>query len=180
MNTWPTEIEIPKTGVFPHLVREPGYDGDFHSLIEVKRVDYPERDLFYIINGSLDTRQGRHFSEARIKLSHSFARDDEGDPSYLIDLGITGVNFHRADSNWYTFSGFLTEARFYPPTEEHPQPHEGVVKKDATEDYAANYGYPYLPPKVTNMPKAIPVEINIYHIVDPEWLTQMIERMTNS
>ena len=158
----------------PYLIADPSKD-NAASLFSVEIEEFthdgfmvrPEnRVMFYIVGGELTERSGMA-PEVHLQLRHSWATDFEHDRSYLADLVFQNFQVEHYYGHSIQFSGWLTEARFYPHNlvlEGYPDgfnPFEGEVESDETEE---NSGYPYQPAAIKwetdgyNLPRRVTVK----------------------
>lgn len=107
--------------------------------------DHLERDEIVFIGRNL-LLQYKSDRDGRLYVKHPFACDDEGDRSYTVDSHVSHVSLHAAQAGTFTFNAVLRDFMAYDPSS--PSPFDGLEEKDTTDDYAANYGYPFQPPTV--------------------------------
>jgi hypothetical protein len=150
---------------FPYLITEENVKPT--SFITIRVLDpfqaedefgLEESTLFYVAGGQIDSRdRGLAGSEAQLTLLHSFAADEVGDRSRIAALTLKSLTLAHSYGKIMTFTGWLTEARFY-PTED---PFIGIVKKKGKAGHENN-GYPYLPPVVDFGDKLrLPLEVSV-------------------
>jgi len=185
-NERPERIELHEP-VFPYLVADESAEPT--SYVIISKADHlgydAERTLFYVPGATFRQRDNRQMGTpiTDIILHHSFASDDEGDTSHVADFEVRSMQLVSAYGKQLTFTGWLTEARFYPEGYvderfEEFNPFVGAVKQDEgpeRDNYSANYGYPYLAPKVKIEGLQLPLEVEItliHNIADAKADTQ--------
>jgi predicted Holliday junction resolvase-like endonuclease len=173
----PERIELTKP-IFPYLVADESAEPT--SYVIISKADHlgydAERTLFYIPGATFRQRDNRQMGTpiTDIILHHSFASDEEGDTSHVADFEVRSMQLVSAYGKQLTFTGWLTETRFYPEGYvderfEEFNPFAGAVKQDEgheRENYSANYGYPYLAPKVKIEGLQLPLEVEITLVHD--------------
>jgi hypothetical protein len=168
----PERIELTEP-VFPYLVADESAEPTSYVIIsKADHLGYDgDRTLFYIPGATFRQRDNRQMGTpiTDIILHHSFASDEEGDTSHVADFEVRSMQLVSAYGKQLTFTGWLTETRFYPEGYvderfEEFNPFVGAVKQDEgpeRENYSANYGYPYLAPKVKIEGLQLPLEVEI-------------------
>jgi hypothetical protein len=171
-NERPERIELTEP-VFPYLVTDESAEPT--SYVIIRKADHlgynTDPTLFYIPGATFRQRDNRQMGTpiTDIILHHSFASDEEGDASHVADFEVRSMQLVSAYGKQLTFTGWLTETRFYPEGYvderfEEFNPFVGAVKQDEgpeRENYSANYGYPYLAPKVKIEGLQLPLEVEI-------------------
>jgi hypothetical protein len=156
----PEDIVLPQA-ILPYWIGPVKKASSYLTVRFANDIDEPERTIFYIPNGSIETMDSNYVrgtTSAYIQLRHPWASDEEGDGAYIGRLELSSLQFMHSWGNQMSFAGWLTEARFYPEG----YVHEGYEefnpfvkarrkKEDPDDDYGNRYtnaGYPYQPPRV--------------------------------
>ena len=134
-------------------------------------------ELFYIAGAGITTLDGRIRTspEHRVQLRHTFATDEEADRASIAIFTLKSLQLGASYGNSVSYTGWLTEAQFYPAGQldsegELLDPFIGAVEEKVADDEDAdgyeNSGYPYSPPKVTFgkvLKFPLEVSVNLYH-----------------
>ncbi len=172
--------------VFPYLVAEPNakatsYITVYH-LPTFSENGGAERTLFYLPGASLDKYQanGNIPSTASIKVKHSFARDVEGDVSYVASLEMSSLELSGAYNNQFVFYAWLTSVKFY-PAEYKDERYEEFNPFVGAEDkgYDRNLGFPYLPPTV-NFGKALSFPLQVEIVVAYNYKGNLMKQLNKT
>jgi hypothetical protein len=179
MSTSPIDLDSP---VFPYFIGQE--DTNPTSFITISIADpYGASDygllnseLFYIAGAGITTLDGRIRTspEHRVQLRHTFATDEEADRASIALFTIKGLQLGASYGNSVSYTGWLTEAQFYPAGQldsegELLDPFIGAVEEkvaDEDSDGYENSGYPYQPPKVTFgkvLKFPLEVSVSLYH-----------------
>lgn len=157
---------------FPYVVQQDDVKSHVFATISLAERIYGEKDgtLFVIVDprmGSSDTASG---PEMQFAVRHSFAGDDENDSCYVADFKIANLSMTHAYGQMIQYTGWLTEARFYPDgyTDEDFDTFNPFVglKQDSGEELS---GFPYLPPHVQfgkSVRLPVQVKIELYYGVE--------------
>jgi hypothetical protein len=141
-------------------------DSEIYSLFEIDDArSHVGRPLLRLLNAGfrIDGTSGR-FENSTIQIRHRFARDEEGDGCYVASFELDSLLLMNAFDDTITFRGWLTQMKFYDPRT--VSPFVGIEQKDDSgENYDANYGYPYIPPKAhfDTIKLPIPVHVHVTH-----------------
>lgn len=120
---------------------------------------YDNKEIFTLFNADLRFSTGTSTRDSSLSIRHEFARDDDGSSAYIANLSLDAVSLSMMDGDYLQFSAYLTHMSFYNPSED--TPFTGAVEEDDSNDYAANYGYPYLPPEASIQSFNLPASVTI-------------------
>jgi hypothetical protein len=181
MNMTTSHIDL-DSPVFPYFIGQE--DTNPTSFITISIADpYGAEDLglgsselFYIAGAGITTLDGRIRTspEHRVQLRHTFATDDDADRAYVALFTLKGLQLGASYGNSVSYTGWLTEAQFYPAGQldsegELLDPFIGIVEEKVADEDANGYensGYPYTPPKVTfgkTLKFPLEVSVSLYH-----------------
>jgi hypothetical protein len=99
-------------------------------------------------------------SPSSFQICHSWAKDEEGDSARLVKIDFDSLIFQRAHTDYFVYTGYLTSMAFYAPGEDNIFT-TAMKKEVTTEEYYANWEYPYLPPQVSIHKINFPIKVEI-------------------
>lgn len=149
-----------------------------HGRIDPRISGLPyDKPFLHIFNAGIHADFRSYAQTANIRLVHEFARDIEGDVTRIVSVDLENIIPLNLFGGSATYTAFLTGMNIY--AEESKSPFATAVKQDDSEEYNANYGYPYLPP-VTHIkanPFPFKVEVDVSHLSHSdltEWRNSLI------
>jgi hypothetical protein len=147
------------------------------SVLSVSQIDlwddWGRKDPFLIVVNPKDFSIGHDRGSNQLRQKHPWARDEEADLVMTAYLQYADATMTYAGSSTFKFTAWLIEApQFWPKILNEKNPLVDAVRKDDSEDYYANAGYPYTPPKILGGKQGIESPMRIimeYRVNTPEW-----------
>lgn len=157
--------EITREVVGPLFVQDPTAEKPHSVLVLHTETDMGDQTILYAAQADLRWyARGSGRTEAQVDVHHSFAKDDEGSRSSLLNLSLASFQVTSVDGTRLGFEAWITKAYYYADGDTgESDPGEGdsiltLTAEDKGEedpkkggDWYANAKYPYLPPRKDNV-----------------------------
>jgi hypothetical protein len=156
-NEW-DDRKVQTHTAFPYWIEEADRTREAHTYVEIRPDEFNSRAYFHLVNARLQVDADPK-TRSQIVLRHPWGRDIEGDRSMIFTAWIDNMVFLSAYGSVYRFSGYMVDPLWYVDA----TPFDGVERADDTDDFSANYGYPYQPNPVDWKGGPTRVFIEVHH-----------------